>query len=392
MSDLLDATSPTRLTSAALRELAETTGEPVITVSFPTDQATAEPQQNAVRIKSAGDAVEQRLEELGYDQEQQIAPLLQPLEQLQVDDDFWGHQLDGLYVTVWPQGWRAFRVPYELRERVAIDVRAHLQPLLPAVAERGTFHVLALSQHHVRLLRASRSSVERVDLSQLEIPTDLDSALHDDDFEKAGMQSRSGSPGGNRAIWHGHDGGGEHEQVLVDKYLRQVANGLDKLLGGDPRPIVLAGVEEMCVQYRKHTGLTVCDDIVAGNPDDANDAQLRDAAWPIVEPELRRPLDETIETFRAHHGTGLALADLPEILPAAEMGRVGSLLVRDGAERWGRFDPTRGLNADRDTPGEGDEDLVEHAIALVLQRGGDAYLLDDRAMPVDGDLAAVCRY
>lgn len=391
MSDLLELTSPTRLTPEALRELAEVGGEPVITVTIPTDQATAQPQQNAVRIKSAGDAVEQRLEELAYDQQQQIAPLLAPLEELQADVDFWAHQLDGLYVTVWPGGWRAYRLPYELRERVAVDVRPHLQPLLPAVAERGTFHVLALSQHHVRLLRASRTTVERVDIGQIDMPTHIDEALRDDDLERPGQQSHSGSPGGNRAIWHGH-GGGEHEQVLVDKYLRQVANGIDKLLGGDPRPVVLAGVEEVCVQYRKHTGLNVCDDIVAGNPDDANDAQLRDAAWPIVEPELRRPLEETVATFRAHHGTGMALADLPEILPAAEMGRVGSLLVRDGAERWGRFDPTNGLQVDRDTPAEGDEDLVERAISLALQRGGEAYLVDPGGMPVDAELAAVCRY
>lgn len=394
MTELLQPTSPTEITSATLRELAEVADDDVVvTVAVHTLRATSEPQQNALRLKSATQRVEQQLSDRGLDPPR-LASYTDPLEQLQADEQFCSHQLDALYATVWSGGWRAFRLPYEVSERTVIDARPHLQPLLPAVAEQGTFYVLALSQAHVRLLRASRAEVSEVDLSHVDMPQSIDDVVPDDQEQRPDLQHHPGQRGSRIAIFHGHSDSGEFERQLVDKYLHRVARGIDDLLAADHRPVVLAGVDTVCAQYRGHTRLgTVMDGNVSGNPDEAHDAALRDEALPIVRPVLRRPLDEAIEQFRAHHGTGMALGDLPEILPAAAMGRVGTLLVREGAERWGRFDPTEGLLADRSERVElHDEDLIERAIALTLTRGGEAYLLPAREMPVDGEAAAVCRY
>ncbi|PSO46105.1 MAG: hypothetical protein BRC32_07780 [Actinobacteria bacterium QS_8_72_14] len=393
MSELLEATSPKALTPAVLRSLAGITGTAVVSVAIPTQRATAEPQQNALGLKSATQRIEQQLAQRGLEPHA-AGRYTGVLERLQADEVFWGHQLHGLCVIVWDDGWRAVRLPYPVEARAVVDTRPHLQPLLPGVAEQGMFYVLALSQRHVRLLRASSVDVAPVDLSGLGIPARIEDALPDEDLQSPQLHARSGGAGGRMAIFHGHGDSGEFERQILDKYLRELARGIDDLLADDGRPLVLAGVEEVCAQFREHTGLrTVLADEVSGNPDDALDAELRDAAWPLVEPVLRRPLEDTVERFEAHHGTGLALADLPEVLMSAAMGRVASLLVRSGAERWGRFEQTEGLMADRaQRQDPGDENLVEQAIALVLDRGGHAYVLEADAMPADADLAAVCRY
>lgn len=393
MTDRLEPTSPIQLTSATLRGLAEVTDDYVVTIAMPTARATTEPQQNSLRLKSAMQRIEQQLSDRGFDP-LRLTTYTDPLAQLQADEEFWTHQLDTLYVTVWSGDWRAFRLPHETAEQAVIDVRPHLQPLLPAVAEQGTFYVLALSQSHVRLLRANRIEVTEVDLSQVDMPQSIDDVVPDDQEQRPDLQHHPGQRGSRIAIFHGHSDSGKFERQLVDKYLHQVARGIDDLLVSEHRPVVLAGVDTVCAQYRRHTRLgTVMADNVSGNPDEARDAALRDEALSIVRPLLRRPIEEAIEQFRAHHGTGLALGDLPEILPAAEMGRVGTLLVREGAERWGRFDPTEGLTADRpERAGPEDEELVEQAIARTLTRGGEAFLLSAREMPVDGEAAAVCRY
>lgn len=393
MTDRLTPTSPTELTSETLRGFAEMADDDVVTVVIPTARATTEPHQNSLRLKSATQRVEQQLSDRGFDSAR-LASYTDPLEELQADEQFWSHQLDTLYVTVWSGGWRAFRLPYETAEQAVVDVRPHLQPLLPAVTEQGTFYVLALSQSHVRLLRASRAEVSEVDLSRVDMPQSIDDVVPDDQEQRPDLQHHPGQRGSRIAIFHGHSDSGEFERQLVDKYLHQVARGIDDLLATDHQPVVLAGVDAVCAQYRHHTRLgTVMDDNISGNPDEAREAALRDEALSIVRPVLRRPLEEAIGQFRAHHGTGLALGDLPEILPAAEMGRVGTLLVREGAERWGRFHPTDGLTADRaERAGPEDEELVEQAIARTLIRGGQAFLLPGREMPVDGEAAAVCRY
>lgn len=392
MTELLEPTAPTALTPATLRELAEVGDGLVVTVVIPTDRATSQPQQNAVRLKNAIQSVEQQLSDRGLDPPR-IDEHIRPLQELQADEVFWGHQLDALYVTVWEEGWRAYRLPYETDERAMIDARPHLQPLLPAVAEQGTFYVLALSQAGVRLLRAGRTEVAEVDLTEVEMPRSVDDVAPEDREQAPGLQHH-GSAGGRTAIFHGHTDPGHHNGRLVEKFIHRVARAVDGLLATEPHPVVLAGVDSECAEYRRQARLaTVLEAHVPGNPDEARDDALRDAAWPIVEPVLRRPIDEAVEKFRASLGTGLALADLPEILPAIEMGRVGQLLVREGARRWGRFDPTDGLVADRaERAGPDDENLVERAIALTLQRGGDAYLLSPREMPADADVGAVCRY
>lgn len=393
MTDLLEPTAPVRVTASTLRELAETSDDVVVTLTIPTEQATSEPQQNALRLKAQVQRADERLAERGVDAERR-ASLLAPLERLQDDHEFWEHQLQALYVTLTDESWQAFRLPYPVGDRAAVDQRPHLQPLLPALATQGHFYVLALSQHHVRLLRCVPTTQERVDLRPYDVPDSVEEVVFDSD--EPTLQHHHGSgPGGTMPIFHGH-GGTDSQQIRVEKYLLSVRAGVDRALAGTRAPVVLAGVDPLLDEFRRRLDVaTLVDGTVSGNPDERHDDELRADAWPLVEPILRRPVDEAIERFRASHGTGLAFADLGAVLNAAAVGRVATLLVREGAEQWGWFDPDdpeRGIDAPAPTSPGGERDLVEQAIALTLARSGDAYLLEGRDMPTESDVAAVCRY
>lgn len=393
MTDLLERTVPTAVTTDTVREIADISSDTVVTVVIPTEQATPEPQRNALRLKNAIQQLTQQLADRGVD-EARTEALLAPLERMRADDGFWECQLQGLYVTVWDDGWRAFRLPYDVSERTAVDVRAHLQPLLPALATQGYYYVLALSQQHVRLLRCVRTTQERIDLEPYAVPASIEEIVTEPDEEPSLQHHHGSGPGGDMPIFHGH-GGTDSQQVRVEKFLLAVRSGVDKALAGTDAPVVLAGVDPLLDEYRRRSTLhTLVDGTVGGNPDERRDDELRTEAWPLVEPLLRRPMEEAVEQFQAAHGTGLALADLGEVLNAAVVGRVQTLLVRQDAERWGRFEPAdyeRGLHAEPTEDPDG-ENLVEQAIAMTLTRSGGAFVLEPRDMPADSDVAAVCRY
>ncbi len=375
-----------------LRELLQEGHAPVVTLAHPTERAVADPQQNALRAKQQRKLAADALVAAGVDERTQGA-ILADIDALIGDHDYWAHQLEGLVHYAWQGGSRTYRVPYPVDARAEVDQRPHLQPLLPALELGGAFHVLALSQGQVRLLRCTRSAVERLDLADAGIPASLDEAVAADDADPPHLDHRAASAGGDRQVFHGH-GGSEHDSKQVEKFLRAVVRGVDRLLANAKAPLVLAAVEELAAGFRARTRLpTLAGPFISGSPDERRDEELRDAAWPIVEDVLRAPVHRAIEQHRAKQGTGLALADLPEVLMAASMGRVGTLLVRRGAQRWGRFVPGEGLQAEHDEPtGPHDEDLVALAVATTLLHGGDAFYLDPSEMPVDEALAAVTRF
>lgn len=375
-----------------LRELLQEAQPPVVTVALPTERAVAEPEHNALRAKQQRKLAADALAGAGVGEDDREA-ILADLDALLADAEYWAHQLDGLVHIAWHGGSRTYRLPYRVDERADVDQRAHLQPLLPALELGGAFHVLALSQGQVRLLRCTRSAVERVDLAEAGIPASLEEAVAADDADPPHLDHRAASAGGDRQVFHGH-GGSEHESKQIEKFLRAVVRGVDRTLAGTTTPLVLAAVDELAAGFRARTRLsTLAGPFVAGSPDQRRDEELRDAAWPIVEEVLRAPVHRAVEQHRAKQGTGLALSALPEVLMAASMGRVATLLVRRGAQRWGQFVPGEGVAAERDAPAEAhDEDLVALAVATTLLHGGDAFYLDPGEMPADAPLAAVCRF
>lgn len=391
MADLLTRSAPGQLDKAELRALLERAGAPVVTLAHPTERANVEPEENAVRLKRHRQVVHDKLSRLGRDP-RDIDAWLRPVDDLLRDDEFWTHQLDGLVVYLWPDGQAIYRVPFAIDDHAEIDERPHLQPLLPALATEGHFYVLALSQQHVRLLRCTRTEVERIDLEPYDVPPDVDSAMTHEDPEATMWDHHVGPRGMRGKISHGH-GGAEFDERQVEKFLRGVRNGVDQALENTRAPVVLAGVEQLLASFRSMTRITtLVEGEVRGNPEEARDDQLRADAWAHVEPVLRAPVDQAVERVRAQLGSGLALSNLPEVLQAGTMARIHTLLVRRGARRWGTFDLGKGTVDERDEPGEGDTDLVERAISLALEHDGDVFRLDNTDMPVDADVAALCRW
>ncbi|MGH2748852.1 MAG: hypothetical protein ACRDKB_13165 [Actinomycetota bacterium] len=389
-----------------LRTLLEDRPGPSLSLFHPTDRVTVESEHNSLRLKNLLSEAHDRLAQAGL-RRPEIEELLEPLNALLADSDFWRHRLDGLAIYRASDFFRYYRLPFAVDERVIVGDRFHVKPLVPALASEGHFYILALSGNAVRLLRATRYSVAKVDLDDLGIPLSLAEALKYDNFERTDLQhhpsagpgatGRSQSAGrsgrGQQHMFHGHGPGGEDQKNELLRFFQGVDGGISRLLGAEQAPIVLAGVDYLHPLYRQASGYRgIAERGIEGNPEQLSDAELHKRAWPLIEPHFRTPLERAKEKFGTGVGNGLASSDLEEVLSAAYGGRIESLFVRAGEEVWGTYDPAaqrlaRGDDASSEAP-----DLLDLASKETLLHGGDVFLVAPEDMPGSKEVAAVFRF
>lgn len=404
--------APRIITRAELEDLLDLDGQQVLSIYQPATRAAVEPEENSLHLKNLLREAADRLEGSGA-RRPEIDELLDPLENLLRDRNFWLHQLGGLALFRTRDSLRYFRIPYEVPERTFVSGAPYVKPLLPALWPEARFYILALSQHRVRLLRATRYGVEEVDLSELDFPKTLAEALRYDDLQKPelqhhpttgpgrGPQGQGGADTGKQQRgpehgFHGHGEVGEGHKHQIRRFLQGVDKGLSEIFGkGETAPVVLAGVEYIQSMYRDVTGYrNITKHWIEGNTDRWRNEQLHEAAMPIIERRQREEIEGLTNRYGEAGSNGLASRELNEILPAAYEGRVDTLFLLGTESEWGQFDATTQavFPAGETVRGQTDIDLHDLAARLTIRNGGTVYVLGPVEMPAESKIAATYRY
>ncbi len=376
-----------------IQTLLQTSEEPCVSIYMPTFRAGAETQQNPIRLKNLLRRVQERLEETGVE-ETAAAELMAPVRDLVDDAAFWQGQADGLALFRSPGVFKVFSLPAAFDEHAVVENRFHLKPLFSMVQGDGKFYVLALSLKKIRLIAATRHSAEELDLDG--VPLSLPEALGDLTWENEGLQPRPASRGVARgAVFHGH---GNREEDLKPEIV-QFFNLADKaLLKHMDRnsPVVLAGVEYLLPRYHETTEHpNVLKEGLTGNADGLSAAELRDAAWEIVEPFFLEGRHKAAERFGDLKSSGRSSSGYQDILPAAHDGRIDTLFVARGVRLWGSYDvETRKAKLEQDQSAQRNhsEDLLDLAAVQTFLNGGTVYAVPQQEVPDGQTMAAIFRY
>ena len=88
----------------------------------------------------------------------------------------------------------------------------------------------------------------------------------------------------------------------------------------------------------------------------------------------------------------MASADLKTVVKAANFGRVETLFVPLGVQRWGHYDTQQNKMILEENPNPGNEDLLDFAATHTLFNSGKVYAVQPENLPGDGELAAIMRY
>lgn len=374
------------LTGNELKELIEKQEGLSVSIFMPTHRKGTETQQNQIRYKNMLRKAEEKLIESEL-RPPEIKEFLRPAYDLAGDIPFWQNQSDGLAMFVSPLSFNFYLVPINFEELVIVTNRFHIKPLMPAVSGDIEFYILAITQKKVRLIQCSQYSAEEVDLKN--IPENIAESFRFDLIEKEfQFHTRMHS-----AAFQGHGGGIDDPKDDVLRYFKQVDKGLNTLIKSKHAPLVFAGVDYLYPIYKEaSTYPYLMEKAISGSPEGISADELHDDAWPLVEPFFEKEKEEAIKQYKDLRGTGRASIDIKEIVQAAYHGRIGTLFVSVGMQKWGRYNPDTDEVTLRESANLNCADLLDFSAMQTLSNGGVVYAVAPHEVPDKAPMAAIFRY
>jgi hypothetical protein len=377
------------LTLDQIKNLAQQTASPSISIFLLTHRTGQDTQQDPIRLKNLLRDAEKQFLDSGMGP-REVSELLQPAQSLLDDFSFWNHQYGGLAIFIASEDFHYYHLPFCVEELLIIAQSYYVKPVLPLFTNNGHYYILAISQNEVRLLEGTRYGVGQIDLPD-GTPVSLEAALRLDDLQKA-LQMHSSGGGGT---FHGQGPGEEEQKVLIEQYLNLVDTGLQEILREQQAPLILAGVDYLLPIYRKVSEYAnIMQEGITGSPEHLRPEELQAQAWPIVEAYFSQETEKAMEQYRQLASTDKATDNVEEIVAAAFNGRVDKLILSVENQVWGTFNPDTGkvIRDSEEQSKQNNIPLIDFAAMKTLQNGGAVYTLSQTEMPTDSPIAAVFRY
>ena len=322
---------------------------------------------------------EERFEHLaGLEHDVQDEDKIRKLQRAKPDpfDTFWHYQANGLAVLSTPGLMRMFRLPNPPKPLAEVADRLHLTPLIRAMTSPHDIFVLALAEESVRLVHVF-ANFPPVRLQIPDLPRNAEEATRRPSFHVRAPRRRLQNL--------------EGEKVLLHKYVSKVGQVVHSALAGLNVPLVLAADEPIASLFRSLNAYPkLVDEMIEGNPDQTTDAELEDAAIPILDRLYSRELKAAIAlydqlkprrattdvSYAAHAATAGAidqlLVDLDAVVPGLVSDIDGSVIysASDDAETYSVVDEVarRALCTGARVLGARSEELPDRApLAAILR-------------------------
>jgi len=350
--------------------------EASVSIYVETTPLTQDIEKSRIVFGNLGKEALSQLADAGLDK-RRLASLIEELDDLAEDDEFWRRQAHSLAVFATPDSIRTFRLANKLTDMVEVSDRFHLKPLLRAVTFRNAAHVLAVSENRVRLVEIA-ADLPPVEVNVPDFPKGAADAVN-----KSTINDRSHS----RRI-HGSEG----QKVQLTKYIRRIDAALRPVLAAQDLPLILAATEPVASLMRSVSGLEFEPEIITGSPDRLTEAELADAARQVLDARYARKLEDFSKLFDTRAGQNRATTDLSDAARAATFGAIDTLLIDIDNVVHGIVDEETGAIAFSDAPDAIDYGIVDEIAGRALASGATVMAVRRQDLPRDGDLAAILRY
>jgi len=376
-----------------IKELLAGSEDPSVSIYMPTRRIPSETRQDIIRLKDLIKEARRQLTAKNV-RSRDINALMEPVEALVNDPEFWPNQWESLAILSSRRMFRYYKLPLSLNEHVVVADRFYLKPLLSLLTGDGQYYILALSQKEVRLFQATRYEVHEVQLE--DVPQSLAEAVRYEEKVKAAHHHVTGPAAGRgrySAIFFGWHFGDEDKKEDILKFFRSIDRKVSSLLKGERVPLVLACVDYLASLYREVNHYDfLLDESIPGSPEGKSPEELRQSAWKIVEPYYEEGKRQARERYSNARGTWLASSEVSEIVPSAYYGRVDVAFASMTDSIWGDFVPETGETHIYPQQQPGCEDLVDFVSIHTLLNGGTVYVVPRAETPENTPLAALFRY
>jgi hypothetical protein len=348
-----------------------------VSIYLPTTPLTQDVRGDRIELKNLAKEAVRQLEAAGADK-RRVAALVEHLDDLVDDDEFWRFQAYSLAVLATPDHVRTFRLPNALQAIVEVSDRFHLKPLLRTVTFPNSCFVLALAEGSVRLVQVS-ADLPAADVKVPDLPKNAASAVGRSTINDRSPKRRLE--------------GSEGQKVLLRQYARQVDHALRGLLTGSDLPLVLAATEPLLSIYRSvNTYAHLAAAGIDGSPGEVTDAQLAQRARGVLDGIYRDEIAAWQQQFSLRQGDGRAVTDIAQAARAATYGAVETMLVDIDEVVPGTVDENDGAVTFSQTSDAKDYGVVDEIASRVIRSGGRVLGVRKGDLPAGKSLAAILRY
>lgn len=381
----------------SIAKLLASTAKPCVSIYQSTHRHHPANRQDPIRFKNSIRDVKTQLQD--SNDKEAVAALLDNLERLAKDDDFWNHRTDGLAVLVSPSDFQVFDLQQSVDELVIVADSFHTKPLIRSLYATDRFQVLCITLGEAALYEGNRNSIDRVDL--VDVPTTIEAALGEELTEPhqtvASYGDGSGGPNsrhGASAMFHGH--GDSKDEMPIDRtrFFRAVDRAIwEHHSSPSGLPLLLATLP----QHQTHFRALSCNNslIEAGidiDPMAISSDKLRELAWQALEPTYEQQLSQRIDQYHAAKAHGRGSDDLQNILSAAIAGRVSNLYVSSDHHIAGKIDSIHGTMVPGELSDPEVDDVLDDLAEIVISMDGEVMVLQSGNMPSQTGAAATYRF
>ncbi|TVR27677.1 MAG: hypothetical protein EA390_13475 [Balneolaceae bacterium] len=369
-----------------ISELVNKNGKDLITITLPTHIKGEESKQDPIRFKNLLTKAAETLKKRGK-KESEIDKILQPARDLLEKPLFWSHSDRSLAVYLNGEEFEYFKLPYDNEEQVYINDHFLITPLLPMMSMDGTFCVLAVSRQDAKLLRCTRNEAE--DITPEGVSVSVADYLEVDPEKQ--LQFHSGSQRQD-AVFFGHNANEEDKMIVVEQFFREFEKGITKVMNRKNDPLVMVGLKDNVVLYRKINDYgRLLDDAVLLNPDEMSDQDLKNKGWEIIKKHFLKDMYHSLEKF-SEKGDGQVSNNLSEIAEATVMGRSQTVFISKDEQKWGFYDTENQTVQYSSSPKNGDVELLNWLSITAYKTGSKVYILPKEEMPMRSMVAAEYRF
>lgn len=365
---------PTRSDITALNA---TRNDACVSIYLETTPLTQESGASRITLGNLARQAREQLEDAGFDK-RRLALLMEQLEALEADDEFWRVQANSLAILATPDTLRTFRLANHLTTMAQVSDRFHLKPLLRAVSFPHSAYILALSENAVRLVEMHADlppATVRID----HLPKDAASSVG-----KSTLNDRSAS---------GRIHGSEGQNVRFQQYACKVDAALRPFLAGLETPLILAATGRLASVFRSVNSYPhLLPDGIADSPDRITDGDLAQSARRVLDAAYAREIGALKTLYEQRASDGRATSDVSDAARAATFGAIDTLLVDIDSVVTGTVDEKTGAvsfakAATTDTYG-----VVDEIAGRAMGSGARVLGVRRADLPGGGDLAAILRF
>ena len=380
------------LTNNLMQELSSINAGTCMSLYMPTHRNHPDNLQDLILFKNLIKKMEQSL--LQQYSASETTMFLKPFVELEHNEEFWRHTLDGLAVLSTANVFKTIFLPVSTEELAVVAESFHTKPLRKYLQSAERYNVLGLSRHDYHIYEGNRHSLTELVLAQ-GIPKNMKEALGDELTDKHSTVASYGGVGsGTSNMHHGQGGKADEMDIDTENFFRFVAKTInDHYLSLSGLPLILAALPEHHNLFRKVSNiLSLLPDGIDVNPKSVKTNELVKRAWEVMEPYYIGTIDKACDVYHEAKSKGNVSDGLSDIAVAAAAGRVDTLMIEADRQIPGKIINKTGNIEKGDLENPEMDDLLDDIGELVTKMGGKVMVIPQEKMPTKTGIACVLRY